>query len=163
MKNLFGKMLLVAGVAGAVVAAPAHAATGTGDATVKVLGALAVTKTSDLNFGRVVASATAGTVSVGEDNSRVCAVGLTCFGTTTAGAFSVSGTAGETVTVAITNPSITLSNGSQTMAVALSTTTTSLSLTGGSGSFKVAGALTVGANQAPGNYSGQYSVAVDYQ
>lgn len=144
---------------------PAHAASATGDATVKILRAITVTKSSDLDFGKIVPSAAAATVAIGEDNSRVCGSGLSCFGTTTAGAFAVVGAANETVTVAIDNPSITLTDGgSNSMAVLLATTTSAMTLSGtGDGSFKVAGTLNVGANQAAGTYSGQYAVSVSYQ
>lgn len=162
MKTNF-KLLGLAGVLAAVVAVPAQAETAQGDATVKILQAITVTKAADLNFGNVVPSASAATVSVGEDGTRSCGTGLNCYGTSTAGAFNVTGTAGETVSVGIDTPTIQLSNGSQSMSVALSTATSSLTLAGGTGSFRVAGALSVGANQAAGTYTGQYNVSVNYQ
>lgn len=163
MKTNFVKLLGVAGVVVAGIAAPAHAETAQGDATVKILSAITVTKAADLNFGNVVSSNAAATVSVGEDGTRTCGTGLNCYGTTTAGAFSVAGAAGETVSVGIDTPTIQLSNGTQSMAVALSTSTSALTLTGGVGSFNVAGTLSVGANQAAGTYTGQYNVSVNYQ
>mgnify|MGYP001596486045 CR=1 FL=1 len=81
--------------------------------------------------GKIVPSAAAATVAIAEDNSRVCGSGLSCFGTTTAGAFAVVGAANETVTVAIDNPSITLTDGgSNSMAVLLATTTSAMTLSG---------------------------------
>ena len=157
------KLLGVAGVLAAGLVVPAHAETAQGDATVKILQAITVTKAADLNFGNVVASASAATVAVGEDGTRTCGTGLNCYGTTTAGAFNVTGAAGETVSVGIDTPSIQLSNGTQSMAVALTTATSSLTLAGGTGSFRVAGSLSVGANQAAGTYTGQYNVSVNYQ
>ena len=157
MKTNF-KLLGVAGLMAAAVAVPAHAETAQGDATVKILQAITV-----LNFGNVVPSAAAATVAVGEDGTRTCGTGLNCYGTTTSGAFNVTGSAGETVSVGIDNPTIQLSNGTQSMAVALSTSTRSLTLAGGAGSFRVAGTLSVGANQAAGTYTGQYNVSVNYQ
>lgn len=155
--------MLFAGAA--LSSAPAHAASATGDATVKILRAITVTKASDLDFGKIVPSAAAATVAIAEDNSRLCGSGLSCFGTTTAGAFDVTGTANETVSVAIDNPSIMLSDGgANSMAVALATTTSAMTLSGtGAGSFKIAGTLNVGANQVAGTYSGQYAVSVSYQ
>lgn len=157
------KLLGVAGLMAAGVAVPAHAETARGDATVKILQAITVSKTADLNFGNVVPSAAAATVAVGEDGTRTCGTGLSCYGTTTSGAFNVTGTAGETVSVGIDNATIQLSNGTQSMAVALSTSTSSLTLAGGTGSFRVGGTLSVGANQAAGTYTGQYNVSVNYQ
>lgn len=147
------------------MASQAHAASATGTATVRILQAITVTKTSDLNFGKVVAASQAATVSIGESGARTCGTGLTCYGATTAGAFGVTGSAGETVSVSIDNPSIQLTNGGGApgMTVALTTSTPSLVLSGGGGSFKIAGTLTVGANQPGGVYSGYYSVSVNYQ
>ncbi len=166
MKISAAKVLGVAGVIafGAISAMPANAASANGDATVKVMSALAVSKTSDLNFGRVVPGTGTETLSVGADNSVVCGGTLTCFGTKTPGAFGVTGAAGETVTVQIANSAITLSNGVQTMPVSLSTPANTLTLNvDGVGNFKVGGVLTVASNQAAGTYTGQYSVSVNYQ
>ncbi|MBX9797100.1 DUF4402 domain-containing protein [Sphingomonas sp.] len=165
MKSFVAKALGVAGVVagGALFAVPAQAQSATGDATVRILQAITVTKAADLNFGKVLPSGAASTVAIAADGSRTCGAGLSCFGTTTAGAFNVTGSAGETVSVAIDNPTITLSNGAQSMTVALTASTNSLQLVGGNGSFRVAGTLNVGANQAAGTYNGQYSVSVSYQ
>lgn len=157
------KALGIAGVAFAS-ASPAFAQSATGDASVKILTAITVTKSSDLYFGKVLASASAATVDIAENGSRTCGTGLSCYDTATAGGFNVTGTDGETVTVAIANPNISLSDGQgNSMDVALSTSTSTLTLAGGSGSFNIAGSLSVGANQAAGDYTGQYSVSVDYQ
>ncbi|QHL90106.1 DUF4402 domain-containing protein [Sphingomonas changnyeongensis] len=166
MKTMILKALAFAGVAaaGTLTSAPAFAQSATGDATVTVLQALSVTKTADLNFGKITASNTASTVAVAQDGTRTCGTGLTCYGTTTAGAFNVLGSAGESVSVVLDNPTITLANGaSDTMSVALTASASSLTLTGGAGSFRVAGVLNVGAFQAQGTYTGQYSVSVNYQ
>ncbi len=165
MHTFTSKTIAIAALlSGAMAASPAYATSANGDASVQILQAISVTKASDLNFGKVVAAATASTVAVGEDNSRNCGAALTCYGATTAGAFNVTGTAGQTVTVSIDSPSITLSDGgSNSLAATVSTTTSSLVLTGGTGNFKVAGLLNVGANQAAGTYAGQYTVSVNYQ
>ena len=159
-------VLAAFGLAGAavVMAAPAQAQSATGDASVRILTAITVTKSSDLYFGKVLASANAATVDIAENGSRTCGTGLSCFDTATAGGFSVTGADGETVTVAIDNPTISLSDGQgNSMDVSLSTSTSTLTLAGGEGSFNIAGSLNVGANQAAGSYAGQYSVSVDYQ
>ncbi|MBB3981709.1 hypothetical protein GGR44_001356 [Sphingobium fontiphilum] len=166
MNKLIVKGLGLAGMVSAagMITAPAHATSATGDATVKILQAITVAKSSDLNFGKVLASSTASTVAIAESGTRTCGSGLSCYGTTTAGAFNVTGSTGETVSVAIDNPTITLSDGgANAMTVALNTSTSSMTLAGGTGSFKIAGTLNVGANQAAGTYAGQYSVSVNYQ
>lgn len=153
----------LAGVMVFGVATPAAAQTATGDVTVRVLQAITVSKTADLNFGRVVAGTAAGSVVVAEDGTRTCPAALKCLGTTTSGAFAVTGTAGETVTVAIDTPSIQLTSGTNKMAVALTTTTKTLTLATAGNAFRVAGSLAVGANQAAGTYTGQFTVSVNYQ
>lgn len=166
MNNFAAKILGVAGVIafGGISAMPAHAASATGDATVKVMSGLAVSKTSDLNFGRLVPGSGTETLTVAADGTVTCGGTLTCFGTKTPGNFSVTGAAGEVVTVQIANSAITLSNGSYTMPVSLSTPANSMTLSvDGTGSFKVGGVLTVASTQAPGTYTGQYSVSVNYQ
>jgi hypothetical protein len=162
--NRFVKLLGIAGCGVVASASPALAGPGTGDASVKILKSITVTKTSDLYFGKVLPSGAAATVAIADNGARTCGAGLSCYDTTTAGGFNVTGTSGETVSVKIDNPSIKLSDGSgNAMGVTLSTSTSSMTLTGGAGTFKVAGVLSVGANQAAGNYSGQYSVSVNYQ
>ena len=164
MRNMSVKAVLASVLAfGPLAISPALAASGTGDATVKILSALAVSKATDLNFGKVVAAATGSTVAVGEDGARICGASLTCYGTTSAGMFNIAGSDGETVSVSIDNGTVTLSDGaSHIMSAAVSTTTSSVVLTGGAGSFKVSGQLTVGANQVGGTYAGQYNVSVNY-
>lgn len=163
--NLRGALGLAGALTAALAAtAPAHAQSATGDVSVRVLQAITVTKSSDLSFGKVLPASAPSTVAIAEDGTRTCGTGLKCFGTTTSGGFNVTASTGETVSVSIDTPSITLSNGgSQTMGVTLNSSTRTMSLPSGSGSFRVGGTLSVGANQAAGNYSGQYTVSVAYQ
>ncbi|MBX9815922.1 MAG: hypothetical protein A4S12_09470 [Proteobacteria bacterium SG_bin5] len=156
-------MLGLAGLASFGVAAPAAAQTATGDVTVRILQAITVSKTADLNFGRVVAGTAAGSVVVGEDGARTCPAALRCLGTSTGAAFAVTGTAGETVAVSIDTPSIQLTSGSNKMTVALVTQTKTMTLATGPNAFRVGGTLSVGAAQAAGTYTGQFTVSVNYQ
>jgi len=158
----------IAGAVGALLAvtavSPAFAASGNGTTSVKILRAITVTKTADLYFGKILPSATASTVAVAESGARTCGAGLGCYGTPTSGAFSVVGTSGEVVSVSLDSATATLSDGaSHSMTVNLATTTAALTLAGGTGTFKIAGTLNVGANQVDGTYTGQYSVSVNYQ
>ncbi len=158
----------IVGAVGALLAvatvSPAYAATGNGTASVKILRAITVTKTADLYFGKILPSASASTVAVAESGSRTCGAGLGCYDTATSGAFSVVGTSGEVVSVSLDSATATLSDGaSHSMTVNLATSTSALTLAGGTGTFKVAGTLNVGASQADGTYTGQYSVSVNYQ
>ncbi|MDH7973278.1 DUF4402 domain-containing protein [Sphingomonas sp. AR_OL41] len=154
----FGAVLTILAVS------PACASTGNGDASVKILRAITVTKSADLYFGKILPSASASTVAVAESGGRTCGTGLGCYDTSTSGAFHVVGTSGEVVSVSLDSSTATLSDGaSHSMTVDLGTSTASLTLAGGAGDFNVAGTLNVGANQADGTYTGQYSVSVNYQ
>ena len=154
----FGAFLTIAMVS------PATAATGNGDASVKILRDITVTKTADLNFGKVVPTASSATVAVEESGARTCSSGLGCYDTATSGAFHVIGANGEVVSVSLDSATTTLSDGaSHSMTVNLNTSTSSLTLSGGAADFNVAGTLNVGASQADGTYTGQYSVSVNYQ
>jgi hypothetical protein len=143
--------------------ASAQAATGTGTATAKVLLPLTVTSTSDLDFGVIVPSTSAATVVVSTSGGVTCGV-TTCIGTPNAGAFGVTGTAGQIVTVAAGTGPFTVNSGANFMGVGtLTFSASTVTLTGGSGSFNVGGTLSVGANQAEGDYTGSYTVTVNYQ
>lgn len=160
-------------VAGAMVAtlglsaSLAHAAPVTASATARarILKQITVTNTSDLDFGTIVAGASASTVAVSTGAVRTCGAGLTCTGTVTAANFDISGTNNAVVTITGDN-SVTLANGTGgTMSASLTRSASSLTLTNSAigGSFQVGGTLSLAANQADGAYTGTFNVTVDYQ
>ena len=141
--NKFTKAVLASSVlvASLMSATAARADTATADARANILQQVTVNSDgSALDFGTIVTGAAASTVSVSA-GGRSCGAGLVCSGTTSAAGFDVTGTAGETVSVA-SDPTVTL--------------------TGGTGSFNVGGLLNVGANQADGAYEGSFNVTVNY-
>ena len=92
-----------------------------------------------------------------------CGVGLTCTGTTAAGSFDVAGTSGAVVLVS-GDASVTLNGslgGSMTSTLTYSAPNITLGASGGS--FQIGGTLSVGANQASGDYSGTFNVTASYQ
>lgn len=123
-------------------------------------------KTGDLAFGSFVANS-GGTVTVAPNGGRSKggSVLLVAQGTSAAAAaFMFTGT-GTTYTITLpANDTVTLTDGSHTMAV--NNFTSSLSLTGPvTGSpqlLKVGATLTVGNAQAPGAYTGSFAVTVAY-
>jgi len=151
----------------AMNASAAHAASATGTAKAKILRQITLTNTSDLNFATIISGATASTVAVSTAGGASCGAGLTCTGTTTAANFDIQGTNNAVVLVG-GDSSVTL-NGSLggTMTAALSYSASSVTLTNGpgtvGGSFQVGGTLSVGANQASGDYSGTFNVTANYQ
>ena len=132
-----------------------------------IIKPLSLIKTEDLDFGTLLPSAVAGTVIVNADTGlRTTTGGVTPFGGTPQRAeFSGLGRFGLLSIVSIGLPPI-LSNGSGgTMASALVVEGgTGLRILPGTGVqiYRVGGTLTVGANQAEGNYSGTFSLTVNY-
>lgn len=158
------RALLGAAIAAlAMNASAAHAASATGTATAKILRQITLTKTSDLQYATIISGATASTVAVSTAGGVTCGAGLTCTGTTTAGSFSVQGTNGAVVLVG-GDSSVTL-NGSLggTMSSTLTYSSPNITLGTTGGNFQVGGTLSVGANQASGDYSGTFNVTANYQ
>jgi hypothetical protein len=133
--------------------------------------ALNIVSTQGLTFGKFAAG-TGGTVTISTNGarSRTGNVILLASDTGTAAAFTVSDTdpANATLTYVITlpaNDTVTISSGGNSMAVNsfVSNPSGSGMLSGGSQSVTVGATLTVGANQPAGNYTGSFSVIVDYQ
>jgi len=167
-----GKMILKSAVVGAAVfaaalsATTAQAASATGQAKAKILRQITLTNTSDLQFATVISGATASTVAVSTSGAVVCGATLVCTGTTTAANFNIQGTNNAVVLVG-GDTSVTL-NGSLggTMAASLSYSASSVTLANGGpigGTFQVGGTLSVGANQASGDYTGTFNVTANYQ
>lgn len=166
-------------------AATAQVATAQGSATAAVVTPLSLIKLEDLNFGRIVARPTPGTVTVNV-NTGACTItgGLIHQGACQFAEFAGMGTRRMNVrfqiptTVTLTGPA------GATMLVDTMTLGTQPGLTflGGNGNglgngnrrysidansgiftFRVAGRLNVGANQRAGVYSGNFNVTVQYQ
>lgn len=148
-------------LAGLLVAGSASAQTvsATGNAT--ILQALTLTEDVELDFGRILAAAAPGTVTVTQAGAQSCAV-VTCFADALAAEFTVTGTAGETVDVT-TDPTITLAGPGAPMPATTDAPATATIGGGGTVTFNVGGELTVGASQTAGDYSGNYDVTVAYQ
>jgi Mat/Ecp fimbriae major subunit len=125
-------------------ATTAQAATATATAKAKILRQVTVTKTADLDYG-IIVSGPASTVAVSTAGARTCGVGLVCSGTTTAAAFTIGGTTGSVVTSTLVSSAATAT------------------MVANAGAFTVGGILTVGLNQADGDYTGSFNATVDYQ
>src|SRR5665647_1865584 len=87
-------------------------------ATATIVGPLALTKVSDMNFGTIAVTGTAGTVVLGTDNSRT-AVGpaLVPPAAGVAASFTVSGDVSRTFAITLpANGTVTLISGGNNMA-----------------------------------------------
>ncbi len=167
MKNL--KLALAAMAIAAVSAPIAHAVTADGTGTANIVAPLAISNSAGLRFGDIAPNVSAaGVVTIATDDTKTCAAALTCFTTSTTGAaaFTVSGFSGAAYDITV--PATVQLDGQgpatgQSMSASLTGSKASGTLVGGTDSFTVGGALTVGANQAVGAYSGTFTVTVEYQ
>lgn len=162
----FGMKRAVLGAAIAVMAmnaSAAYAAQATGTAKAKILRQITLDNTRDLEFATIISGATASTVTVTTAGARTCGSNLTCTGTATSANFDIEGTNGAVVL--ITGDSNVTLNGSisGTMNAALTYSATSVTLGATGGSFQVGGVLSVGSNQAAGDYTGTFTVNANYQ
>jgi hypothetical protein len=139
-------------------------------ASATILTPIAIVKNADLNFGNVIASATAGTIVYATDGTRTANLGASLHstaGSPSIAQFTVSGSAGFSFSVSVP-ASITLTSGSNgpTMGVSiLKDFGTSENLgDGGTKVLKVGGTLSLAANQAAGSYtnSSDLKVTVNY-
>jgi hypothetical protein len=122
-----------------------------------------------LTFGKFVAGP-GGTVTVTTAGAR-SSLGVLLVGTTASSAaftWSDNSAANASKLCAIGLPAdgtVTLTSGANTMTLKSFTSTPAVPtmMTAGSLNFTVGATLTVKANQAPGTYSGSYSVTITYQ
>jgi len=157
-----------------VAATPASAqlASATAEAKGVVLLPLTLTKTSDLDFGTVVADPSlAGTVVIDSATGARSVTGsVTAVPSFPGGraVFQGAGSAGQVVDLTLVAPSV-LNSGSNTVSVnsmtfngGLQTKTVTIDNTGAF-SVGVGGDFAIAANQANGVYSANFDVTADYQ
>ena len=138
-------------------------------AKLTLVSPLSLVKTGDLLFGNLVSGSTAGTVTIDPNTgTRTSSGGVMLLGGS-AGPASFTGVAGGPSLVYIQQPAtpvtLTRVGGTETMQV------NSLSIQGGqfrlflrrqAFNFNVGGTLSVGANQADGDYVGTFAVTINY-
>jgi hypothetical protein len=134
------------------------------DVTLTLGTFISISNTGSLNFGKAAPTGTAGTVTITAAGAR-SAVNVDLFGGGTVGAAGFSVTGYNSQTYAITLPSsATLTSGGNTMTVDTFTHDAggSPTLAAGSDSFNVGATLHVGASQAAGAYTANFTVTVSY-
>ncbi len=165
------KLLLIAGVAitTAGISSSVIAAQANGSSTAKVLQPMTITTGTDLAFGDIAAGAAAGSVQIGADGTVTNST-VTSSGTQTPGDFALTGVTGKLYTVDFGAASITLTgaNIGQTMTVSGFVhdggINGDLTLDAGNiDTLSIGATVAVGINQAADDYTGSYSVTVDYQ
>lgn len=131
---------------------------------------ISILKNTNMSFGNVAVSSTAGTVVLAPASTRTKTGGVTLpvtAGTVTAAQFTVSGQAGYTYTITLPNTlTITKATTLETMSVDTftSTPTPTGTLTSGSEVVLVGATLNVGASQVAGLYENTtgFAVTVNY-
>ncbi|MFD1095897.1 DUF4402 domain-containing protein [Salegentibacter chungangensis] len=146
----------------ALISGSAFAQSATANANADIVSPISISKTGDLNFGKVSNNA-AGTVVIANDGS---ASGLTQIGSTTPTAASFEVTAASGFAYTVTTPtSVTLSNGTDNITVDTFTDDAGAnpSGTGSAQTVNVGATLNVASGQATGNYTGTFDVSVAYE
>ena len=169
------RFAIIAAAATVGLCAPAHAADMPGTVTVTVVRPNTLVKTDDLDFGTLVSGTTGGTVSV----NAVTGARTTTGGTTPVGNDSqraiFQGTGGLLLITVSGSTSVTLTRaggGATPMTASLVRAVSNggggIALLGGTllpsvvQTYYIGGTLTVPANQPEGDYSGTFTLTVNY-
>jgi hypothetical protein len=169
---------MVAGAMGSLAASTAAYADQTAaDAQIAVVRPLEFIRVENLDFGQVIRSSTAGTVTVAPNGARTSTGGVTLIGTGFQPAeFAGMGTNNQRVDISLGANQIFVNGPGAPMRVrtfvigstptAVLTTTPlrfRINSTTGIFIFPVGATLEVGANQVPGTYTGNWSITLNYQ
>jgi hypothetical protein len=138
-------------------------------ATATIVGPLALTKVSDMDFGTIAASTVAGTVVLGTDNTRTPGGGATLVppAAGVAASFTVTGEASRTFAITLpSNGTVTLTGAGSPMACDDFQHSAGAAPTldgAGAAAFTVGATLSVGASQTSGTYtSANFDVTISY-
>jgi len=166
MKKLIALFAAIVLVSGFATVNAQVTATATGSAI--VITPIAISKTTDMNFGNVAVSATAGTVILTPASTRTKSGGVTlpaAAGTVAAAAFAVTGLGASTYSITLPT-TYTITSGSNNMIVDTFTSTPSGigTLSSGAQTVQVGATLNVAALQAAGTYTNAtgFNVTVNY-
>jgi hypothetical protein len=172
------KMLSLAAVAAAALSAtPAAAqsvsATAQAEARGVILQPLTLTKIDDLDFGTVIASTTAGTVSIDADTGvRSTGGGVTGVPSYPGnrGLFGGAGTANQPVVLTLNAPSVLVSSADPTDLITVASMVldnnneTNRTIDATAAFFVgVGGTFNIAASQPNGSYSAQFELTAEYQ
>jgi len=153
------------------VKADGGSAQASANATATIVKAISIDKVKDLQFGKIIAAPTAGQVAIQLDGSRTIAAGnVVLFNQGSdhqAASFKTIGSPGAAyylVFPADGSVSLTGPSGSDPMTIEgfVHSASGTLDATTGEETFNVGATLNVGANQAPGQYTGTFTVTAAY-
>ena len=165
LARFVGAALLAAAPSPALAATPPVEA----NADVIVLRPLSLLKKTDMDFGTLLPSATAGTATIDPVTGAVTTAGgvLAGAGPTSPATFVGAGSRNVPYQIRLPNKPVTLTRSGGTETMTLSTWTLDGPTNSRVGAnqafeFNVGGRLAVGANQADGTYVGTFEVTVHY-
>lgn len=159
------------------VTGPAYAGTRTGNAKTTVIRPVSFVINGNLDFGALISGTTAGTVTIETGGQRIRTGGITLAngGGQRPATFSGQATVNQWLRVSVGASSIILTGPGAPMRVRNfvvgSTAGTNLgnapltilnNYTNGNFAFNIGATLDVGANQAPGKYTGTWSITINY-
>lgn len=155
MKN---RIIAIAVIALGISASASAQSTATASTTATLITPISIVKNTDLNFGTVAASATAGTVALDYANGRTAGGGVSLPAGSTAqttAVFTVTGEGTNSFSIAVPTSAITLSSGTASLTVDnfAADLGASSTLTAGSATIKVKATLNVPANAVAGTYT----------
>lgn len=166
------KILILSSLIALFASNQSFAATTSGTSNVKIVPVIVLTAGAPLEFGSVATTGSTGTVVINTANPTGLASSVTLVSgaTRSAGAFSVTGEPSASYTVTLPGSAVTLagsgSAAGQTISVGTFTfiagTGARTFAVGGTDSFSVGATLTVTGSQAPGPYTGTYTVTANY-
>ncbi len=135
-----------------------------GPVDIELFAPISISTSGDMDFGTMLTTGTAGTVTVTPAGAR-SSVDVDLFGGfPAAAAFDVTGRSNQNYSITLPS-SATLTSGGNTMTIDTFTDDAGANPSlpgGGSDTFNVGATLHVGATQASGTYSGTFSVTVNY-
>ena len=143
---------------------PAHATIATGHASATILQAITLVEQRHLDFGEIAVTSAGGSVTISAAGAVSGPAAYSFSGSPTVGRFTVTGQPNTAVTIAFSSGNTLAGPGT---AMSLESFTHDAGVlpslnSGGNLTFAVGATLVINANQATGNYSGAYSVTVDY-
>ena len=175
--NQFWGIFFASAVAAIVTSTPALADQRATDAQIAIVRPLEFIRVENLDFGQVIRAPTAGTVTIAPNGTRTKTGNVILIGTGFQSAkFAGMGTNNQRVDISLGAASIfatgpgapmrvrTFIMGSTPTAV-LTTSPQRFRINSASGifTFPVGATLEVGANQAPGTYTGTWTITLNYQ
>ncbi|MFQ5775254.1 MAG: DUF4402 domain-containing protein [Kiloniellaceae bacterium] len=137
-------------------------AQGSVNVTATLGSVISISSTGNLDFGKVVPTGTAGTVTVTPAGVRSSVNVDLLGGTVSAASFSVTGENGQAYAISLPSSATLTGPGANMTVDTFTDDNPTPSLPGGSDTFNVGATLHVGATQAAGVYSGSFAVTVNY-